>query len=234
MSATALSPESPDPCTSEAGPSPARAAHGSETSGNEKSCLLHMVNGAGRRSLRVLLTGLAGLMGLALLAGCATRPQREAVDVLSGRLAVQVAAHGTTEARQVSASFELRGQSQAGELDLLSPLGTVVAQARWRPGGVEVATSEGVRRYASLSELARQALGEPIPLEALADWLRARPWHPLPHQRTDLGFEQAGWQVDLHRAAEGFIMVRRLTPPPAVTLRARLDVPPPAASRAPR
>lgn len=159
-----------------------------------------------------------------LVSACATRPPSGS-DVLSGRLAVQVAATASAAARQISSGFELRGGTQAGELDLLSPLGTVVARARWRPGTVEVASSEGTRRFASLSELARQTVGESIPLEALADWLRARPWSGASHAATDTGFEQAGWRVDVSRASEGFIVVRREAPEPAVTLRARLDTP---------
>lgn len=165
------------------------------------------------------------LSGLGMLGGCATRPPRTVTESISGRLVVQVAARGTAEARQMSATFELRGQSVEGELDLLSPLGTMVAQARWRPEGAEVATSEGVRRFNNLSEVARQVLGEPIPLEALADWLRARPWGGLPHTDTDEGFEQAGWKVDLQRAGEGFISAQRLWPEPKVSVRARLDAP---------
>jgi outer membrane lipoprotein LolB len=170
--------------------------------------------------------GLLTLAGLALVGGCATQPKRAVSDAISGRMVLQVAAHGAVQARQMSSAFELRGHSQAGQLDLLSPLGTVVVQARWRPDLAEVSTSEGTRRFASLSELARQAVGEPIPLEALADWLRARPWNGLPQVKTQEGFEQAGWLVDTRRAREGFIAVQRLAPPPSVTLRARLDSPP--------
>lgn len=160
-----------------------------------------------------------------LISGCATRPPRTVTESISGRMVVQVAARGAVEARQMSTTFELRGHAQAGELDLLSPLGTMVAQARWRPEGAEVATTEGVRRFNNLSELARQVLGEPIPLEALADWLRARPWGGLPHTDTDEGFEQAGWKIDLQRAGEGFISAQRLWPEPKVSVRARLDAP---------
>lgn len=182
----------------------------------------------GSKTLRRTLLSAAGLV---LIAGCASPPPRESPNLISGRLVVQVAAHGAKPARQMASGFELRGQAQAGQLDLLSPLGTVVLQARWRPDSAEVATSEGTRTYANLSELARRALGEPIPLEALADWLRARPWSGLPHAATSEGFEQAGWQVDLQRAGEGFIAVRRESPPPAITLRARLDAPPPGMAR---
>lgn len=167
-----------------------------------------------------------------LAAGCATRPPASG-ESISGRMAVQVAATAKEVARQLSAGFELRGNGQAGELDLVSPLGTVVARARWEPGRVEVATSDGTRRFDSLSEMARRTLGEPIPLEALADWLRARPWPGSDHTAIEGGFEQGGWQVDLQRAAEGFIVAQRQSPAPTVTLRVRLDTPPAPRGRLP-
>ena len=81
--------------------------------------------------------GLAALAAGAL-AGCSTlTPAPGAVDdTLSGRLSVQVAAHGDAPARNVSAAFDLRGGAERGELQLTSPLGTVMAQARWSPSEV--------------------------------------------------------------------------------------------------
>ena len=61
---------------------------------------------------------------------------------------------------------------------------------------------------------------------ALFDWLRGRPWdqaasHALGTQR---GFEQLGWIVDLARYDEGWVVASRATAP-AVTLRAKIDLP---------
>lgn len=162
------------------------------------------------------------LLAAALAAGCATPP---AVPSVSGRLSLQVAATATEPARGFNAAFELRGDAEAGELRLSTPLGPQVAAARWAAGEVRLETGDGERRYASLEALAADALGEPVPLQALPHWLRGRPWPGTPAPASDAGFEQLGWQLDLSRRAEGFIIAVRARPP-AVTLRIRLDAPP--------
>ena len=109
-----------------------------------------------------------------LAAGCAAVPPAPAV-VISGRLAVVVAAHAGEPARQLAGSFELRGDAQRGQLDLVSPLGVTIARARWAPDRVELDAAEGPIAYASLDELTDRTFGEPMPVAALFDWLRGRP-----------------------------------------------------------
>jgi outer membrane lipoprotein LolB len=146
-------------------------------------------------------------------------------QALSGRLGLQIGAYGSAPARQWSAGFELRGSPEAGELDLTSPLGTVVAQARWRPGAAELIQGSERRGFESLGSLALELLGEPVPLEALFDWLRGRPWPQQPHEATGNGFSQAGWAVDVSALSTGGLTARRAQEP-TITLRARLDTAP--------
>lgn len=161
------------------------------------------------------------LLGALWAAGCTTvAPDQRAA--LSGRLALQIGADGTTPARQWSAGFELRGTAQSGELDLTSPLGTVVAQARWQPDGAELVQGGERQQFDSLSALAQALLGEAVPLQALFDWLKGRPWPQQPHEPTPNGFSQAGWTVDLSALAAGGLTARRAKEP-AITLRTRLD-----------
>ena len=159
---------------------------------------------------------------LSLLAGCATVP-RPAPD-LAGRLSVRVESHEAKPARSVNTQFELRGDAQAGDLQLTTPLGSTAAQARWRPGGAELITSEGTRRYADLDALAQELLGESLPLAALIEWLRGRAWTGAPSTAREGGFEQLGWKVDLSRFAEGWVQAGR-DRAPALSVRARLDRP---------
>jgi outer membrane lipoprotein LolB len=137
---------------------------------------------------------------------------------------VRVDAHEGQPARNLSAAFELRGDAEHGELDLVSPLGNTLARARWAPGRAQLLTSDGATAYPDLEALARETLGEALPLGALFDWLRGRPWPGAPSGATATGFEQLGWSVDLQRRAEGWIVARR-DAPPAVTVRARMDTP---------
>ncbi len=159
-----------------------------------------------------------------LLAACATPPRPPAgADWLVGKLSVRVEATDTQPERGLSSLFELRGDAERGELRLSSPLGTLVALARWAPGEAVLTTPEGDTRFRDLDDLARGALGEALPLRALPAWLRGRPWNGAASNATAEGFEQMGWQVGLARFAEGWLVVTRTTPAPAVTLRARLE-----------
>jgi outer membrane lipoprotein LolB len=111
-----------------------------------------------------------------------------------------------------------------GELRLTTPLGTTAAQARWRPGSAELTTPEATRGFADLDALAEALLGEALPLAALIDWLRGRPWPGAPSAASAAGFEQLGWRIDLSRIAEGWVLAARERAP-AVSVRARLEQP---------
>ena len=179
------------------------------------SCAGGPLGGAASRAATTL--ALAALVGLV---GCATRPLP--ADALSGRLAVRV--DGQPD-RNVSADFELSGDAREGQLTLTGPLGSIAAQAGWAPGRATLTTSSGRTDYADLDTLAVQALGEHVPIAALFDWLRGRPWGEAPSSpRPDggAGFEQLGWSIDLARWAEGFVDARR-SAPPAVSVRARME-----------
>lgn len=170
-------------------------------------------------------TLVGGLALAALLAGCATpSPDRSGELWSSGRLLLRVDATPERLAQSLSAAFELRGSGQQGELRLLSPLGTGLAEARWGPGVAELRTAQGEARFDSLDALSRQALGEALPLAALPDWLAGRPWPGAPSQALPGGFEQLGWSLDLTRQQQGWIEARRAAPP-AVLLRVRLESP---------
>ena len=172
------------------------------------------------------LAALAALVAAAAMLGaCATPPvPTDGGPVTSGRLSLRVDAAAERPAQGVTAAFELQGDAERGELRLLSPLGGVLAAARWAPGQALLDTPAGRQGFASLDELSLQALGEVLPLAALPDWLVGRPWPGAAYLPVPDGFEQLGWRVDLARRAEGWVLARRAAPP-AVVLRIRLDGP---------
>jgi outer membrane lipoprotein LolB len=156
------------------------------------------------------------------LAACSSLPPAPpAGEVMSGRLSVRVA---SDPPRSGTAAFELRGSPEAGQLDLSTPLGSLMARARWSPGEVVLATPKEEKSYADLDALTRDVLGESLPVPALFDWLLGRPWPGAPSQpRSDPpGFEQLGWAVSLAQFDRGTIEAQRRQDPP-VTVRARLD-----------
>ncbi len=171
----------------------------------------------------------AGLGAALLLAACAVAPtQPEVGQSLSGRLAVKVDGDAVAAPRSVSAAFELQGDPQTGRLNLSTPLGSVLAQARWAPGSVVLVTPQGERQFTDLDALTREVLGESLPVAALFDWLRGRPWSGAASRTTappaEPGFEQLGWVVSLARFNESWVVATR-SGTPAVVVRAKLDRP---------
>lgn len=147
---------------------------------------------------------------LAGLAGCAQPPRstQPQASHWSGRLAVQV--NGQT-AQSFSASFELQGSADQGELTLYTPLGNVLALLQWQPGQATLRSGAQTQTAPSLDELLQQATGAPIPVTALFDWLAGR------HASAE------GWRADLNRLDEGLFVAQRDSPEPRATLRIALD-----------
>jgi len=171
----------------------------------------------------------AALAAVTLASGCVTTPSPSQIasgDSLAGRLTVKVDPTPSSPSRNVAATFDLQGSPEQGRLDLSTPLGTVLAQAKWAPGKVALVTSQGETRFANLDELAREVLGESVPVAALFDWLRGRPWPGAPSTPTaapaEKGFQQLGWVVSLAHFDEGLIAAKR-DQAPTVTVRAKLD-----------
>lgn len=161
------------------------------------------------------------LVVLALVAtGCALRAPGEA-PTISGVIAVRI---DEKPVRQFSADFDLQGDAQQGLLRLSGPLGATAAEARWSSAGATLVTAQGSQSYPDTDSLAQAALGERLPLAALIDWLRGRPWPMAPSEPADFGFAQLGWRIDLSRFGQGWIEARRDLAP-AVTVRARVEPP---------
>jgi outer membrane lipoprotein LolB len=158
------------------------------------------------------------------LGGCASLGPQQPPPDLAGRLAVRVDASALTPSRSFSADFDLRGNTDRGTLRLTGPLGATLAEVRWLPGRAELADAQGTRAYDTLDAMAQDLFGEPLPLVALIDWLRGRPWAGAPNVKRDDGFDQLGWRVGLGGFAEGLLQATRERAP-AVSVRARLEKP---------
>ena len=186
-----------------------------------------MTRGGRRTALLLALTASLALGACAGVPRAVDAPATSGTP-LSGRIAVRVDATDSAAARSVSAAFELQGSAETGSLNLATPLGSVLAQARWSPESVVLATPQGESRFADLDALTREVLGEPLPVAALFDWLRGRPWPGAASRATaapdEPGFEQLGWVVSLARFSEAWVVARRERAP-VVTVRAKLDAP---------
>lgn len=177
-----------------------------------------------RRGVSTAVRWAATGVTVAVLAACAGAglPPGEFGQTVSGRLSIRVA---DQPERGISAGFELQGSARQGQLLLSGPLGATLARAVWSPGQAVLASAGSETRFADLDSLGAATLGEAVPMAALFDWLRGRPWPDAASRaRGDgmPGFEQLGWQIDLARWSDGWVEARRAAPP-AVTVRARLE-----------
>ena len=173
---------------------------------------------------------LSALLTTLTVTGCATPPVPTdgSTASVSGRLSIQVDASPGQAANRFTAAFDLTGTAEQGKLQLNSPLGLTLASAQWGSGEALLVTPNGERRFPDLETLSRVALGENLPLRALPDWLKGRPWPGAPsHALTSNmpGFDQLDWRIDLSRFSEGWVSADRHSAP-VVALRVRLDTPP--------
>ena len=128
----------------------------------------------------------------------------------SGRMALHLQ---TDPVQDFSASFELQGSAQAGELRLYTPLGSTLALLRWSPARAELIQNGHNQHADSLDRLLEKVLGASIPVEALFNWVQRQP------------VAVPGWEADNSRLTEGRFHLHRSNPPPAVDLRVVLDAP---------
>jgi outer membrane lipoprotein LolB len=117
--------------------------------------------------------------GAALLAGCASAPPpssepvapyREQIE-LSGRLSVNYQRDGKTES--LAGRFSWRQSGAQTDVVLTSPLGQTVAQISVMPGLASLTQGgQAPRVAADIDSLSAQALGWPLPVSGLRDWLQ--------------------------------------------------------------
>ncbi len=94
---------------------------------------------------------------------------------------------------------------------LISPIGTTVAQAMWRPGQVQMQQGSRLETFTTLDALSQAMVGSPLPVAALFSWLQGQQAHA------------PGWTVDLSELADGRMNAKRLAPEPVTEVRILLD-----------
>ena len=171
--------------------------------------------------MRMARRGTAILIATLLIASCASKIRANApkdtnsttARTWAGRIGLQV--QGTPDGaapQSFSASFELRGHPERGELTLISPLGNVLGALRWVPGEAVLDSGNGkLQRFPSVESFLAQNTGAAVPITALFGWLQGD-MTPVP-----------GWTADLSRHSEGRIAARRDQPTPRADLRVVLD-----------
>jgi outer membrane lipoprotein LolB len=149
-------------------------------------------------------------LGLLALTGCATpRPKpTDTESFWSGRLALQLQ---STPPQNWSASFELQGSAEQGQMTLLSPIGSTLARLSWTPQAALLEQGQDKTESSNLQNLSQRLTGTDLPIAALFEWLAGK------------AADAPGWQVDLSAHPEGRLSARRSTPAPEAVLRIVLD-----------
>lgn len=130
---------------------------------------------------------------------------------LQGQLSIKLQAWNDTPAKGVSLGFFFLGTRDAGQLDLMTPLGSQMARLAWQQSRVTLTDTQGEQQFDSLDALSEQTLGEALPLRALVDWMQGKPCQDLPYASEDSAgvFSQAGWRVDTSHLTDGKLTVQR-------------------------
>jgi outer membrane lipoprotein LolB len=123
----------------------------------------------------------------------------------------------STPPQSLSAGFELKSLQGSGELQLLSPLGTSLAKLQWSPG--QATLEQGRQRWqdSSLDSLLIRFTGAALPINALIDWLQARPT------------QVEGWSADLSQLGSGKLWVQSTPTNNTLSAGAGVATSPPAA-----
>ena len=150
-------------------------------------------------------------LGLLTLAGCATpRPNsaNNAEPFWSGRLGLQLQ---STDPQYWSASFELKGSAAQGQLVLLTPIGTTLAQLSWTPQSALLEQGKDRMIGKDLKTLTQKLTGTELPIGDLFEWLSGR-------------FGSAtDWQVDLSAYSQGRVIAKKSFSGPEAVLRILID-----------
>lgn len=159
-----------------------------------------------RRGRRLFLA----LAAASVLAACAT-PQRiarndegDTAQTISrvGRFALRVQ-RPMEEPEAIQGGFAWQDDARTLVLDLANPLGATLARVEAGPDGAMLRESNGRETLAADPDgLAARALGSPIPVAGLRDWLRGRvaaaprgQVSARDEQSRPTAFEQDGWDV---------------------------------------
>lgn len=148
-----------------------------------------------------------------VMTGCAYKTQKISENDTenerwSGRISLQIQ---SDPSQAFFAGFELKGKAEAGELTLLSPIGSVLGVMRWSLDEALMISNGETQRFDSIETLLMKITGAALPMTALFDWLKG--------DNSSLN----GWSADLSQYKLGRITAKRFNPIPQAELRIVLN-----------
>lgn len=134
---------------------------------------------------------------------------------LQGQMSIKLSAFADQPAKGLSLGFFFAGNTNTGQLDLMTLMGSQMAQVNWQPGQAWLINDKGRARYDNLDSLSEAALGEPLPLRQLVHWLQGRPDPELPSAPGPDAdtFIQQGWLIDARELPYKRLNARREASP---------------------
>lgn len=134
---------------------------------------------------------------------------------LQGQMSIKLAAHADQSAKGLSLGFFFSGNTDVGQLDLMTLMGSQIAQVSWQPGEAWLTNEKGRQRYDNLDELSIAALGENLPLRSLVQWMQGQPDLDLPSLPGPQAntFLQEGWLIDTSELPEKKLHATRSASP---------------------
>lgn len=146
---------------------------------------------------------------------------------LQGQMSIKLAAFADQSAKGLSLGFFFSGNTESGQLDLMTLMGSQMAQINWQPRQAWLTNDKGRTQYDSLDALSEAALGERLPLRPLIQWMQGQPDPDLPSLPGPEAntFIQEGWLIDTNELPEKKLNARRAGTPAqrAVQLKIYLD-----------
>ena len=144
------------------------------------------------------------------IAACTTPTlvQTPSQAIWRGRLALSIEQQPP---ERWQANFVLMGSPAEGELHILSPLGTLLAKATWRPDSAAIQRGSTRTAYADTASMTAALTGADLPLSALFAWLQGQ------------DMQVSGWHIE--HPATHLVIAQRETPLPVLKLRIALTSP---------
>ncbi|MVW77959.1 lipoprotein insertase outer membrane protein LolB [Bordetella sp. 02P26C-1] len=172
----------------------------------------------------------------ALTAACSSVPKAPGMAgdqtfTRHGRFAITVN-ETTGEQQAVQGGFDWQDDGQRYRLDLISPLGSIQGRVEGSPGMATLTKADGsVLQADGPDALAEEALGGPVPVSYLRDWMRGRVSNTATQITRDeagrpASFEQDDWQARLSRydaQGPGLLVLQRAEPGRRITVRLAVD-----------
>jgi outer membrane lipoprotein LolB len=136
------------------------------------------------------------LLAALLLSACTTPLVTEEAALLfaaEGRLSL-VARQGLAEPKQISGRFVWTETERRTQVDLLGPLGEIVARLNVGAYMSELQSKQGIETATTPEQLLQKYFGAPLPVAGLRFWLRGQDKNG--QRRAPLGFEEDGWRME--------------------------------------